>query len=284
MHTLGIIGAGTMGSGIVQVAAAAGLPVVMLDVDEGRVARGCKAVAAGFERLARKGKVTATESDAALARIRGTTDYKALAGCDFIVEAATENEALKLAILRDVDAVAKPGAIVATNTSSISVTKLAASTRNPQRFVGLHFFNPVPLMSLVEVVRGLQTDDATAEAAVALARALGKSPVVVKSAPGFVVNRLLIPMLNEAAFLYAEGVAGAEEIDEAMKLGANHPMGPLALADLVGLDVVCAVMEVFYRDFNDPKYRPAPLLREMVAAGRLGRKSGRGFYQYTGSK
>jgi len=277
---LGIMGAGTMGSGIAQVAALAGLDVALVDVDDARIAKGRTAIASSLERLVAKAKLARGESEAALARIRGTTDYASLADRDFVIEAATENEALKLEIIRRVDAAARGDAILATNTSSISVTKLAAATRRPPRFVGLHFFNPVPLMSLVEVVRGLQTDDATAEAAAGLARTLGKTPVVVRSSPGFVVNRLLIPMLNEAAFACAEGVAAPAEIDEAMKLGANHPMGPLALADLIGLDVVVAVMDVFYRDFNDPKYRPAPILRELVAAGRLGRKSGQGFYSY----
>jgi 3-hydroxybutyryl-CoA dehydrogenase len=279
-QSIGIIGAGTMGSGIAQIGALAGLRVALVDVDAARVAQGQAAVASGLDRMVKKGKLTADQRDAALARIDGTTDYAALAERDFVIEAATENETLKLRILRQVDEVAKRKAIVATNTSSISITKLAASTGRASRFVGLHFFNPVPLMSLVEVVRGLQTDEATVQAAAALARRLGKTPVIVKTAPGFVVNRLLIPMLNEAVFAYAEGVAGAAEIDEAMKLGANHPMGPLALADMIGLDVVAAVMEVFYRDFNDPKYRPAPLLKEMVAAGYLGRKAGRGFYTY----
>jgi 3-hydroxybutyryl-CoA dehydrogenase len=282
--SIGIIGAGTMGSGIAQVGVLAGLQVALVDIDETRIARGQAAVASGLERMVKKGKLSTAERDAALARMNGSTDYAALAECDFVIEAATENEALKLKILRQVDGVAKREAIIATNTSSISITKLAAATGRASRFVGLHFFNPVPLMPLVEVVRGLQTDDATVEAAGALARRLGKTPVTVKTAPGFVVNRLLIPMLNEAVFAYAEGVAGAEEIDEAMKLGANHPMGPLALADMIGLDVVAAVMEVLYGDFNDPKYRPAPLLREMVAAGYLGRKAGRGFYSYEAAK
>jgi 3-hydroxybutyryl-CoA dehydrogenase len=279
-QTIGVIGAGTMGSGIVQVGALAGLSVAMLDVDDKRVAKGRDAVAGGLERLVKKSKLSAAERDAALARLRGTTDYGTLSACDFIVEAATEDEPLKLKILRQLDAVAKDDAIIATNTSSISITKLGAAMKRPARFVGLHFFNPVPVMALVEVVRGRQTGDSTVEAAVALAKRLGKTPVVVKDSPGFVVNRLLCPMLNEAALAYGEGIATAQDIDEAMKLGCNHPIGPLALADLIGLDVLLAVMEVFHRDFKDPKYRPAPLLKEMVAAGKLGRKTGRGFHTY----
>jgi 3-hydroxybutyryl-CoA dehydrogenase len=279
-QTIGVIGAGTMGSGIVQVGALAGLSVAMLDVDDKRVAKGRDAVAGGLERLVKKSKLSAAERDAALARLRGTTDYGTLSACDFIVEAATEDEPLKLKILRQLGAVAKDDAIIATNTSSISITKLGAAMKRPARFVGLHFFNPVPVMALVEVVRGRQTGDSTVEAAVALAKCLGKTPVVVKDSPGFVVNRLLCPMLNEAALAYGEGIATAQDIDEAMKLGCNHPIGPLALADLIGLDVLLAVMEVFHRDFKDPKYRPAPLLKEMVAAGKLGRKTGRGFHTY----
>ena len=270
-----------MGNGIAHVCALAGLSVVMLDVDEQRVAKGRDAIASSLERLVKKAKLSAAERDAALGRLRATTDYGALADGDFIVEAATEDEALKLKILRQVDAAAKNDAVLATNTSSISITRLAAAMKRPARFVGLHFFNPVPLMSLVEVVRGRTTDDATVEAALALAKRLGKTPVVVKDSPGFVVNRLLCPMLNEAVLAYGEGIASAKDIDEAMKLGCNHPIGPLALADLIGLDVLLAVMEVFHREFKDPKYRPAPLLKEMVAAGTLGRKSGRGFHTYS---
>ena len=280
-QTIGVIGAGTMGAGIAQVCAVSGLSVVLMDIDEARVAKGHGAVAAALEKLVKKAKLSAADRDAALARLRGTTEYAALGSCDFIVEAATEDEALKLKILRQVESVARSEGIVATNTSSISITKLAAALRRPARFVGLHFFNPVPLMALVEVVRGRQTDDATVEAASTLARLLGKTPVVVKDSPGFVVNRLLCPMLNEAVFACADGIASAQDIDEAMKLGCNHPIGPLALADLIGLDVLLAVMEVFHREFKDPKYRPAPLLKEMVAEGRLGRKSGRGFHNYT---
>ena len=284
-QTIGVIGAGTMGAGIAQACAMAGLPVVLIDLDEERAARGRAAVAAGLDRLVAKGKLAAGEREVALARLHATTDYSGLRACDFIVEAATEDEALKLRILREqLEPRARPGAVLATNTSSISVTRLGAAMARPERFVGLHFFNPVPVMALVEVVRGRQTGDATVESAVALAKRLGKTPVVVKDSPGFVVNRLLCPMLNEAVLVYGESVASARDIDEAMKLGSNQPIGPLALCDLIGLDVVLAVMEVFQREFKDPKYRPAPLLREMVAAGHLGRKSGRGFYAYDPAK
>jgi len=280
-QTIGIIGAGTMGAGIAQACALAGFLAVMIDVDQERVARANAAVASALQRLVTKGKLSDGERQIALARLHGTTDYSAVRICDLILEAATESEALKLEILQQqVEPRARYDAIIATNTSSISITKLGAAMTRPQRFVGLHFFNPVPLMGLVEVVRGGQTDDATVDAAVALAKRLGKTPVVVKDSPGFVVNRLLCPMLNEAVLVYGESVASAHDIDEAMKLGANHPIGPLALCDLIGIDVVLAVMEVFHREFRDPKYRPAPLLREMVAAGHLGRKSGRGFYTY----
>jgi 3-hydroxybutyryl-CoA dehydrogenase len=280
IQRVGVVGAGTMGNGIAQACAVVGLDTVMVDVADAAVARGIKTISGSLERLVKKDKLTTTDRDAALARVNGSTDYDDLKTCDLVIEAATENLELKLRILRQIDSIARAGALIASNTSSISITALAAVTANPARFLGMHFFNPVPMMALVELIRGLQTSDATIAAATEFAKRLGKVPVIVKNSPGFVVNRLLCPMLNEAIFALQEGLATAEDIDNGMKLGCNHPIGPLALTDMVGLDVLLAVMNVFYADFNDPKYRPAPLLREMVAAGYLGRKSGRGFYDY----
>ena len=280
IQRIGVIGAGTMGNGIAQVTAQAGLAVTMIDIDQKAVDRGLATAAKNLDRLVSKDKLSQADRDAALGRITGSTRYEDLANADLIIEAATENLELKLRILKQIDGIARDGAIIATNTSSISITQLAVAVKQPSRFVGLHFFNPVPLMALVEVIRGLQTSDATAEAAVAFAKAVGKSPITVRNSPGFVVNRILCPMINEAIFTLQEGLATADDIDTGMRLGCNHPIGPLALADMIGLDVMLAVMNVFYDGFNDPKYRPAPLLKEMVAAGQLGRKTGRGFYQY----
>jgi 3-hydroxybutyryl-CoA dehydrogenase len=269
-----------MGNGIAQACATSGIQVVMVDISEAAVAKGIATVASSLERLLKKGKITAADRDAALARIKGSTSYDDLKTSQLVIEAATENYDLKVKILKQIDAIVPADVIVASNTSSISITKLAAVTSRADRFIGMHFFNPVPMMALVEIIRGLQTSDATHDAVHAMAKALGKTPITVKNAPGFVVNRILVPMINEALFVLAEGLATPEDIDAGMKLGCNQPIGPLALADMVGLDVCLAVMEVYLSEFGDSKYRPCPLLREMVAAGHLGRKTGRGVYQY----
>ncbi len=277
---VGIVGAGTMGNGIAQACAVAGIDVLMLDVNPVALEKGMSTINGSLDRLVKKEKISAGQKATAMARVKTTSTLTDLAACDYVIEAATENEALKVKILKDLDASLKPETIIATNTSSISITQLAAATKRPDRFVGMHFFNPVPMMALVELIRGLATSDATIATAQNLAKALGKTPITVKNSPGFVVNRILCPMINEAIFCLQEGLATAEDIDAGMKLGTNQPIGPLALADMIGLDVMIAVMNVFYEGFNDPKYRPAPLLKEMVAAGYLGRKTGRGFYSY----
>jgi 3-hydroxybutyryl-CoA dehydrogenase len=283
VEVVGVIGAGTMGNGIAQVSAAAGLQVVMTDISDAAVQRGLATVGGSLERLVKKEKMSAADREAALGRILGTTDKAKLANCDLVIEAATENEDLKLKILKELGAVLSPRALMATNTSSISITKLATATDRPDRFIGMHFFNPVPVMALLELIRGLQTSDDTLVKAEAFAKRVGKVPITARNSPGFAVNRILCPMINEAIFALQEGIASAEEIDAGMKLGCNHPIGPLALADLIGLDTMLSVMDVFYKGFNDPKYRAAPLLKEMVDAGYLGRKSGRGFYTYGNS-
>ena len=277
---VGVIGAGTMGNGIAQICAVAGLQVSMVDISDEAVQRGIKTVSGSLARLVSKEKLSEADSAAALGRIKGATDYAVLKNADIVIEAATENIELKLRILRQVDALVGPDTIVATNTSSISITQLAAVVQSPQRFIGMHFFNPVPLMALLELIRGLQTSDQTHARALAFARHVGKTAVTVRNSPGFAVNRILVPMINEAIFVLQEGLAAADDIDAGMRLGCNHPIGPLALADMIGLDTLLAVMQVLYEGFNDPKYRPAPLLREMVDAGRLGRKSKHGFYSY----
>ena len=278
--TVGIIGAGTMGNGIAQACAVSGINVVMVDISDAAVAKGIATVAGSLDRLLKKEKITAPDKDAAMARIKGSTSYDDLKAAQLVIEAATENFDLKVKILKQIDAVVAPDVIVATNTSSLSITKLAAITTRADRFIGMHFFNPVPMMALVEIIRGLQTSDATHAAVHAMATSLGKTPITVKNAPGFVVNRILMPMINEAFFVLAEGLATAGDIDAGMKLGCNQPIGPLALADMIGLDVCLAVMDVYLSEYGDSKYRPCPLLKEMVAAGRLGRKTGQGVYTY----
>jgi len=277
---IGVIGAGTMGNGIAQVCAVAGLKVTMVDINDAAVQRGLSTLAGSLDRLVKKDKLSQADRDAAVARVQGSIRYEELVGAQLVIEAATENLELKLRILTQLDGLVGPDTVIGTNTSSISITQLAAVLQRPERLIGLHFFNPVPMMALVEVIRGMQTADATYEMAMAFAQAIGKSPVTVRNNPGFVVNRILIPMINEAIFVLQEGVASASDIDEGMKLGCNHPIGPLALADLIGLDTVLAIMNVLSDGLGDPKYRAAPLLNEMVAAGRLGRKTGRGFFAY----
>ena len=281
IQTVGIVGAGTMGNGIAQACATKGINVVMVDIADAAVQKGLATISGSLDRLIKKEKISEADKAAALALVKGSTSYDDLKGCQLVIEAATENPEIKNKILKQLDELLPAETIIASNTSSISITELAAQTKRADKFIGMHFFNPVPMMALVELIRGIQTSDATHDTVKALAENLGKSPITVKNAPGFVVNRILVPMINEAFFVLAEGLATPEDIDAGMKLGCNHPIGPLALADMIGLDVCLAVMEVYLEQFGDSKYRPCYLLKEMVAAGHLGRKTGRGVYDYS---
>jgi len=281
ISSIGIVGAGTMGSGISQVAALTGYDIVMQDVSEEATNRGLGTINKSLQRLAAREKITADAKDLAISKITTTTDLSDLADCDLVIEAATENMDLKLDLFKEIDKVTRLETIIASNTSSLSLTKLASVSNRPDKVIGMHFFNPVPMMALVEVIRALQTSDDTFSRVDQLTRELGKTPVSVKDSPGFVVNRMLVPMINEAVFILYEGIASADEIDAAMKLGAGHPMGPLALADMIGIDVCLYVMNILLEEFGDSKFRPCPLLKQMVDAGYLGRKSSKGFFDYS---
>lgn len=280
LQNIGVIGAGTMGNGIAQVCALAGFNVTLIDISESALQRAIATVDKNLDRQVAKDTLTHEQKLAALDKIRTSTDYNSLQNVQLVIEAATENLDLKLRVLQQIAAQVSAECVIASNTSSLSITQLAASVSRPERFIGLHFFNPVPVMGLIEVIRGLQTSDATHALALDMAKALGKIAITAGNRPGFVVNRILVPMINEAILVFQEGLASAEDIDAGMRLGCNQPIGPLALADLIGLDTVLAILEAFYNGFNDSKYRPAPLLKEMVAAGYLGRKTGRGFHAY----
>lgn len=280
IQTVGVIGAGQMGSGIAQVMATAGKQVVLQDVSGTQLAKAKAGIEKSLSKFVEKGKLTAEQQAAALANLTVTETLGDLAPADLVVEAIIENEAIKLALFKTLDGLLKPGAILASNTSSISITKLAAATQRPTDVIGMHFMNPVPLMTLVEIIRGAQTSDATYEAIDALTKTLGKTPVVANDFPGFISNRVLMPLLNEAMFAVYEGVGTPEAVDTVMKLGMNHPMGPLQLADFIGLDTCLAILNVLHEGFGDPKYRPCPLLKQYVDAGWFGKKSGQGFYKY----
>jgi 3-hydroxybutyryl-CoA dehydrogenase len=280
LQHIGVIGAGTMGNGIAQVCAVAGFQVTLIDIAQSALQKALATVGKNLDRQVAKGSLSQEQKLAALDKINTSTDYASLHGVQLVIEAATENLELKLRLLQQAAAQVSAECVIASNTSSLSITQLAASVSHPERFIGLHFFNPVPVMALIEVIRGLQTSDATHALALDMAQRLGKTAITAGNRPGFVVNRILVPMINEAVLVLQEGLASAEDIDAGMRLGCNQPIGPLALADLIGLDTLLAIMQAFYDGFNDSKYRPAPLLKEMVAAGYLGRKTGRGFHVY----
>jgi 3-hydroxybutyryl-CoA dehydrogenase len=276
-----VLGAGIMGAGIAQIAAEAGYTVAMRDIEDRFVEKGLATIKGNLDRAVSKGKMDAAAASAVLGRVHGTTDLKAAAGdADFVIEAVLEVMNIKKQVLKELDALCKPATVIASNTSGLSITEMASVTTRPDRIIGMHFFNPVPVMKLVELIRGFVTSDATFATTKALTEKIGKTPIEIREAPGFAVNRILCPMINEAVFVYAEGIASAEDIDRGMVLGANHPIGPLALADMVGLDTLLLVLEGLHQELGEDKYRPAPLLRKMVRAGYLGRKSGKGFYDY----
>ena len=281
MKKIGVLGTGTMGAGIIQVLAQNGYEVVLRARRQTSVDGGIAKVTKAFDKMVAKDKMTEEQKNEIMSRIEGSTDISIVKDADLIIEAATEDMEAKKALFAELNELVKPECILATNTSSLSITEIAAASGRPDKVIGMHFFNPVPMMKLVEIIKGLTTSEETKNTIVELTEAIGKVPVEVEEAPGFVVNRILVPMINEAAFVYSEGLASAEDIDTAMKLGANHPMGPLALGDLVGLDIALAVMETFYREFADSKYRPAPILKKMVRAGHLGMKTGKGFFDYS---
>ena len=280
VKVFGVIGSGQMGNGIAQVAAASGLTVIMNDIQQEFVDKGLKTIAGILTRSVEKGKMAAAERDALLGRIKGSVSLKDMAAADFVVEAATERQDIKFKIFRDLDQICPPGAILATNTSSIPIGRIASQTRRPDKVIGMHFMNPVPVMKLVEVIPGIATSEETLKTTWALSEKFGKTPARANDYPGFIANRILLPMINEAVYCLYHGVGTREDIDTVMKLGMNHPMGPLALADLIGLDTCLAIMETLYDGFKDSKYRPCPLLRKYVEAGWLGRKTGRGFFEY----